>query len=45
MKLGIEERKEGGKRRTLENEGMEDLAWLGLIGYRDFRSEKIIWFC
>ena len=37
-------RKEG-KRRTLENEGMWVLAWLGLIGYRDFRSEKIEWFC
>lgn len=34
-----------GKRRTLENEGMQVLAWLGLIGYRDFRSEKIEWFC
>lgn len=33
------------KRGMLENEGVEDLAWLGLIGYRDFRSEKIEWFC
>lgn len=31
--------------RTLENEGMWVLAWLGLIGYRVFRSEKIEWFC
>lgn len=37
--------KKKGKRRTLENEGMDDLAWLGLYGYRDFRSEKIGWFC
>lgn len=33
------------KRGTLENEGMDGLAWLGLIGYRVFRSEKIGWFC
>lgn len=33
------------KEKTLENEGMWVLAWLGLIGYRVFRSEKIGWFC
>lgn len=48
MKLGIERKgikgKEG-KEKTLENEGMWVLAWLGLIGYRVFRSEKIGWFC
>ena len=39
------EKERGERERTLENEGAEDLAWLGLIGYRDFRSEKIEWFC
>ena len=38
-------KRERERERTLENEGMQVLAWLGLIGYRDFRSEKIEWFC
>ena len=41
-----EKEKERGKgKERWKMKGCEDLAWLGLIGYRDFRSEKIEWFC